>query len=432
MRLDCLFEGPTFPSLMAHISRRHPQATPDDFVPGLIHHRPLSIPDLAELPGLPICARVGRARVPRFTQLVEGVDGQVKTEVDREDIKGEDVEKDVEEEVDVIIQPKPCPGPIGTRTKKLVQKGCVSGKRPRKEDWVDKVGAGAAIRALVENARRLSRVKAESGEGQDQEAGGEGERREEWEKGGEEDAEAEGEVGEGKLVVAEAEEDPDAEGEDELDEDPATTAVSSKTQASATQQTRSTRLDARTLRNPRTPRIPKTPRTAIPLLDVNRTARVARDEAKRQVAAGDKSARDGYATTSTSSASVSGSLPPSRANSAPAVSSRKRNRDDSGRSGSRDTDSESSTESASGCESDSVGSPYSEYKAPGVLTLHLPNANGEKSGEASGEVEEGPQGTNGVGERVKRSERLRRKAEGTFPGSGVSSPVDSPKRGSFP
>ncbi|KAI9635245.1 uncharacterized protein MKK02DRAFT_32711 [Dioszegia hungarica] len=39
---DCLFEGPTFPSLMAHISRRHPLVTPDDFVPGLIHFEPPS------------------------------------------------------------------------------------------------------------------------------------------------------------------------------------------------------------------------------------------------------------------------------------------------------------------------------------------------------------------------------------------------------
>lgn len=62
-RTDCLFEGTTFPSLMAHVSRRHPTATPDDFVPGLIHFKP----PLRTLPTLP----EGEILIPHFPSLVE-------------------------------------------------------------------------------------------------------------------------------------------------------------------------------------------------------------------------------------------------------------------------------------------------------------------------------------------------------------------------
>lgn len=51
---------------------------------------------------------------------------------------------------------KPFSGVVGSRTVRAVKRGCVGGKRPRKVDWVDKVGAGAAIWAVVENAKRLS------------------------------------------------------------------------------------------------------------------------------------------------------------------------------------------------------------------------------------------------------------------------------------
>ncbi|WVQ82552.1 hypothetical protein IAT38_004681 [Cryptococcus sp. DSM 104549] len=49
---DCLYEGPDFTALMAHIERRHPKNTPDDFVPGLRPYAPY-IPPLERLPQLP-------------------------------------------------------------------------------------------------------------------------------------------------------------------------------------------------------------------------------------------------------------------------------------------------------------------------------------------------------------------------------------------
>ncbi|WWC66331.1 uncharacterized protein I206_100232 [Kwoniella pini CBS 10737] len=51
---NCPFEGDSFPSLMAHIGRRHPKATPEDFMPGLILHRPQPqhLPPLPPLPSL--------------------------------------------------------------------------------------------------------------------------------------------------------------------------------------------------------------------------------------------------------------------------------------------------------------------------------------------------------------------------------------------
>lgn len=114
---DCLFDSPHFPELMAHIARRHPIATPDDFLPGLIHHRPLHIPTLAELPPLP-----HPLVIPSRRQ---------------------------------IMRVRPWIGEISQRTKKLVNRGCISGKRPRKEDFADKKGASAAIRATIENCQRL-------------------------------------------------------------------------------------------------------------------------------------------------------------------------------------------------------------------------------------------------------------------------------------
>lgn len=56
---DCLYEGPNFKELMAHIARRHPNSTPDDFTPGLMHHRPLNLPaKSSDLPPLPKVATV--------------------------------------------------------------------------------------------------------------------------------------------------------------------------------------------------------------------------------------------------------------------------------------------------------------------------------------------------------------------------------------
>jgi hypothetical protein len=118
MLADCPFEGLTFPSLVNHISRCHPTATPEDFVPGLIHHRPLYLPGRSELPPLP--AHTAFPLAERLTPLV-----------------------------------KPFSGVVGSRTVRAVKRGCIGGKRPRKVDWEDEVGAGAAIWIVVENAKRL-------------------------------------------------------------------------------------------------------------------------------------------------------------------------------------------------------------------------------------------------------------------------------------
>jgi hypothetical protein len=134
VRSDCQFEGLTFASLVKHISRCHPTATPEDFVPGLIHHRPLYPPAQSELPPLP-----GHTTFPlaeRLTPLVQ-----------------------------------PFSGVVGSRTIRAVKRGCIGGKRPRKVDWEDKVGAGAAIWAVVENAKRLSAAgRSDEAERQDRDS----------------------------------------------------------------------------------------------------------------------------------------------------------------------------------------------------------------------------------------------------------------------
>ena len=128
---DCLFEGPHFDDLVAHIGRRHPHATPDDFVPGLIHHRPIRLPrSVSHLPTLPISCKI--------SPFEEGV------------------------------YVKPHPGDVSTKIKRLVESRCRSGRRPRKDDFADKVGASAAISAMVENSRRISLVvDARAGETKD-------------------------------------------------------------------------------------------------------------------------------------------------------------------------------------------------------------------------------------------------------------------------
>jgi len=112
---DCLFEGPTFPSLMAHIQRRHKHSTPEDFVPGLVHHRPSYLPPLPPLPRL----------------------ARIHSE---------------EEQAETLVRPYP-KGP-GVVSKRLVVRGCMSGRRPRKEDYDNKKRAMAAIGTIIENARQ--------------------------------------------------------------------------------------------------------------------------------------------------------------------------------------------------------------------------------------------------------------------------------------
>ncbi|WRT64220.1 uncharacterized protein IL334_001149 [Kwoniella shivajii] len=113
---NCLFEGPTFPSLMAHIQRRHPKATPDDFVPGLIHQKPV-LPPKTALPPLPSL--------------------------------------DQPDNYHPLNPIQPFSGGIGNRNRKMVARSCFKGRYPRVEAYVDKRGAGAAIKAVVENSKRL-------------------------------------------------------------------------------------------------------------------------------------------------------------------------------------------------------------------------------------------------------------------------------------
>jgi len=121
---DCLFEGAKFPDLMAHIGRRHPTATPDDFVPGLIHHRPSYIPPESALPRLP---RLVKLAAYNDTASSPFLCGDVRASM----------------------------GEISSRVRRIVMRGCTSGRRPRKDHFVDKQGASAAIAAIIENSRRI-------------------------------------------------------------------------------------------------------------------------------------------------------------------------------------------------------------------------------------------------------------------------------------
>lgn len=122
LKVDCLFQGDSFPSLMAHITRRHPAATPDDFVPGLIHHRPLGLPrSLLGLPTLPHHARIHD---------IDTTDGVAQ----------------------------PFPGEPGVRAKRLVVRGCLSGRRPKKEDYEEKQRAMMAISTVIAGAQRMAPI----------------------------------------------------------------------------------------------------------------------------------------------------------------------------------------------------------------------------------------------------------------------------------
>ena len=114
---------------MAHIGRRHPNATPDDFVPGLIHHKPIYLPEsVADLPKLPQMVALSN---------MEGVD-DLKTSIFLAgDVKGH------------------CGG-ISEKVQKQIRKGCIgSGRRPRKDHFVDMEAAKAAVEGMIENSKRL-------------------------------------------------------------------------------------------------------------------------------------------------------------------------------------------------------------------------------------------------------------------------------------
>ncbi|WWC58661.1 uncharacterized protein I303_101205 [Kwoniella dejecticola CBS 10117] len=121
---NCLFEGDSLPALMAHIERRHLQATTDDFMPGLIHIKP-QIPPFSELPPLP-CLTHPFKYYP-FNPI------------------------------------EPFSGGIGTRNRKMVQRSCFTGKYPRVHAYEHKKGAGAAISAIIENCKRLKTANEDFG-----------------------------------------------------------------------------------------------------------------------------------------------------------------------------------------------------------------------------------------------------------------------------
>ena len=109
---------------MAHIGRRHRKATPDDFVPGLIHHFPPSLPPASALPKLPDSIPITPPPNTHITipTLVEGQ-----------------------------VQPYEDPSP---KVVSLVGRKCFSQRKPLPEKYAKMKGASAAIAALIENVQR--------------------------------------------------------------------------------------------------------------------------------------------------------------------------------------------------------------------------------------------------------------------------------------
>lgn len=145
---DCLFEGPTFPSLMAHIARRHPTATPDDFIPGLIHFPPI-LPDLAGLPPLPT-----EAKIP---PLVAACDhAYVDHDHDPDSAAGSPLAVERATPKQLIV----FGSPALSKTISEVRRGCfaIGGKREQRKHWAEKEGDKAAISAILENCRRRHRA----------------------------------------------------------------------------------------------------------------------------------------------------------------------------------------------------------------------------------------------------------------------------------
>lgn len=122
--LDCAFEGPSFDELMAHIGRRHRKATPDDFVPGLIHHFPPSLPPASALPKLSDSTATNPPSHTR-TAIPRSIEGQVQAYGD------------------------PSPKVVS-----LVGRKCFSQRKPLPDKYAKLKGASAAIAALIENAQR--------------------------------------------------------------------------------------------------------------------------------------------------------------------------------------------------------------------------------------------------------------------------------------
>lgn len=131
---------------MAHIGRRHPNATPDDFVPGLIHHKPQVIPEADDLPKLPSSAII---------PIPEPSSPSSSGSVSRSSSRLPSISKadGMWDECTPLV--RPCLS-ITSRTKAKVVRKCLSGRRPRKAGYEDKVAAREAIKAVIENGRRVS------------------------------------------------------------------------------------------------------------------------------------------------------------------------------------------------------------------------------------------------------------------------------------
>ncbi|RXK42482.1 hypothetical protein M231_00036 [Tremella mesenterica] len=161
---NCLYEGSAFPELMAHIGRRHSTATPDDFVPGLIHHRPSYLPKKSELPSLPTIAHIPLSPIestppppgsPSSSHShLSGRSGSANRESEKPDKPERPVLKFWTGATPLIRGSET----ISTKTKTKVERRCWSGHRPQKEGYATKAGARAAISAVIENSRRLSLI----------------------------------------------------------------------------------------------------------------------------------------------------------------------------------------------------------------------------------------------------------------------------------
>jgi hypothetical protein len=117
---------------MAHIGRRHRKATPDDFVPGLIHQPPPNLPPASALPRLPT------SPVPSTAHLAASATNAI---IAPSRIDG---------------QVQPFPDNASPKVTSLVGRKCFSQKKPLPDNYVKMKGAHAAIGAILENAQRES------------------------------------------------------------------------------------------------------------------------------------------------------------------------------------------------------------------------------------------------------------------------------------
>ena len=115
---------------MAHVGRRHRNATPDDFVPGLIHHFPSDLPSASALPKLPDCAISAPSQDTESARPIKSPFSLTKGQV------------------------RPFNHDPSPKTVSLVSRKCFSQKKPLPNDYAKTKGALAAIGAILENAQR--------------------------------------------------------------------------------------------------------------------------------------------------------------------------------------------------------------------------------------------------------------------------------------